>query len=339
MFKPFTSSMFKVFVTRQIPENGIRILRDAGLDVEIWPQNNPIGKDELISKVREAHALVTMNSDLIDEEILEEGKHLKIIANFLQGHDNLDIMAASKRGIALTYTPDVVTDAKAEMLIALMMSLARHIPIAHQYVQDGLYKRWEPLLFRGMQLRGKTLGFIGMSQVAMRAAEIAVHGLGMKVVFYDEEKKKMPVKAHQLSLEQVLAESDAISLHMPALPTTTKFISNEEFRMMKDGALLINTSRGVLVDESALVQNIRCGKVGGAALDVLKCEMLQMCEPADHAELKKLDNVILTPQIATATHEARNAMSEAIANDIILVASGKEPKHMINPEIYDPAYE
>lgn len=330
--------MFNVFVTRQIPDNGIQLMREAGLHVEIWPEAKPLSKEEFIAKASQANALVTMSSDDVNEELLEQATHLKIIANFIQGHDNLDILAASTRGIALTYTPDVVTDAKAEMLIGLMMSLVRHIPNAVKYVKDGLYKRWEPLLFLGSQLRGKTMGFIGMSKVAMRAAEIAASGLGMKILFYDEEKKRMSVKAKQVSMDQVLAESDIISLHMPALPTTTKFISSNEFRKMKDGAFLINTSRGILVDESALVQNIRCGKVAGAALDVLTCERLHMCEPADHAELKKLENVIITPQISSATHEARNAMSEAVARDIIAVAAGKKPVHLINPEVYELEY-
>lgn len=331
--------MFKVFVTRQIPESGLRLMQREGLEVTTWPHARPMAKEELIDVVEEYDALITMSSDDVNKELLEHGKHLKIVANYIQGHDNLDILAASQKGIALTYTPDMVTDAKAEMIIALMMSLVRNVPQATEYMKSGLYKRWEPLLYLGMQLRGKTMGFIGMSQVAMRVAEIAVWGLGMKVIFYDEEKKRTTMKAKQASIEEVLAQGDVVSLHMPSLPTTTKFMSSEKFMMMKEGAYFINTSRGILVDESALVQNIRGGRVAGAALDVLKCEMVSNCDPVDHADLKKLNNVILTPQIASATFEARGAMSEAVAEDIILVASGKEPVHIINPEIYEPLYD
>ncbi len=327
--------MFKVFVTRQIPERGIDMMKNAGLEVDIWPHTNPINKDDLRLRVHGVDALVSMNSDDIDEKLLAEATSLKIVANFIQGHDNLDIHAASQRGIALTYTPDMVTDAKAEMLIALMTSLVRHIPAAHAYMKEGKYKKWEPLLFLGSQLKGKTLGFLGMSKVAMRVAEIAHKGFGMSIIFYDEERKRMPVKAKQVAMEAVLENADIISLHMPALPTTTKFIGSAELQQMKQGAYIINTARGSLIDESALVQNIRGGKIAGAALDVLHCEMLHKCEPGDHAELKKLDNVILTPQISTATHEARSAMSEAVALDIIAVSNGKQPKHLINPEAYE----
>lgn len=310
-------------------------MRNAGLKVDIWPHANPISKDDLRLHIRDVNAVVSMNSDLIDDRLLSEAPSLKIVANFIQGHDNLDIHAASQRGIALTYTPDMVTDAKAEMLMALITSLVRHIPAAHAYMKDGKYKRWEPLLFLGSQLKGKTLGFLGMSKVAMRVAEIAHKGFGMNILFYDEERKRVPVKSKQVSIEDVLENADIISLHMPALPTTTKFIGSEELLQMKQGAYIINTARGSLIDESALVQNIRGGKIAGAALDVLHCEMLHKCEPGDHAELKKLDNVILTPQISSATYEARNAMSEAIAEDIIAVSHGRQPKHIINPEIYE----
>ncbi len=311
------------------------MMEEAGLHVSVWPYARPMTREEFLEDVADKDALVTMITDTVDKELLDAAPNLKVVANYSKNYGNFTIWQASERKIAMTNTPDVAADSTAELEIGLILALARHMSLAHQYVRDGLYKRWEPLLFRGMELRGKTLGIFGMSPVARRLTEIAVFGFGMEVVFYDEEVTALShVKAERVSKDELLEYAHVISMHLPAIPTTQDFISTQEFLKMKDKVLFINTCTGGTVDESALVQALRAGKLGGAALDVFDCDRAGCCDAKDHLALKKHHNVILTPQISTSTHEVRDMMSEVIAQNVIAVSKGEKPSGIINPEIY-----
>lgn len=327
--------MFKVLCTRQIPEKGIELLKNEGVHVEIWTHPTPMSSEELYERAKDKDAVISTIIDQIDASFFDACPQVKIVANYGTHCDNMDIGEASKRKVALTYTPRVYVEAVAEHTIGLMLALARHTFLGTQYMKDGSFKRWDPLLMRGMELRGKTLGLIGFGSVGQRVAHIANHGFGMHVVYADYEEVKNTAHARYVTLDELCQLSEVISIHVPNRPTTKGMINSELMRKMKDKVLIINTSRGIVVDEQALVQNLRGGKIGGAALDVLSCDTLHNCEPEDHSELKKLHNVILTPQIASSTFEARDSMSELVAQDILAVLHGKRPESLINPEIYE----
>lgn len=324
----------KVLITRPIPENGIKLLREAGYTVDVWDRSTPMSREEFLSALRDAHGAITLVTERIDAEALAAAPNLKVVANYRSHYDNFDIWAATQRGVALTYVPLGVQDSMAEFTIGLMISLARQTIAANAFMREGQYHRWEPMLFLGTELRGKTLGIIGFGKVGRRVGEIA-NVLGMQVIYADEEQKKTSFPATRRELPDLLATSDFISIHLPPLPTTNSLIGAKEMRLMKEGARIINTSRGLVIEENSLVQHLRSGRIGGAALDVLQCETLQDCSPQDHADLKAMPNVILTPQISSATVEARCFMSMTAAQSIIQVLSGKKPEFVINPEVFE----
>ncbi|MFN7160107.1 MAG: 2-hydroxyacid dehydrogenase [Candidatus Gracilibacteria bacterium] len=326
--------MFKVLVTRQIPEKGIELLRNAGLDVEVWSQPNPMNREELYERAKDKDAVISTVAEKIDGDFFNACPFIKAVANYGTHFDNFDVGEACDREIALTYTPGVYVESLAEHAVSLMLALSRHVVAGQKYINDGHFKRWDPLLFRGMELKGKTLGLIGYGMVGQRVAQITNLGFGMHVIYNDYEEVENAHGSFR-TLDALLAESDIISVHLPNRPSTHRLLGAEQFRKMKDKVLIINTSRGTVIDEQALVQNIRGGKIGGAALDILSCEVLNVCNADDHADLKKLHNVILTPQIGSSTHEARDAMAEMVAVDIIAVAEGRIPQGIINPEIYE----
>lgn len=328
------ASMEKILITRPIPEEGISLLREAGHEVEVWDKSSPMSREEFLAAITDATALVTSVTERIDAEALAAAPHLKIVANYRSHYDNFDIWAATQRGVALTYVPLGVQDSMAEFTIGVIIALARQITQAHEYLEEGHYKRWEPMIFLGTELKGKTLGLVGFGKVGRRVGEIA-NVLGMHVVYADEENKKVSFPATRRELPELLAESDVVSIHLPPLPTTNSLISAKEMRMMKEGAFLINTSRGMVIDETSLVQHLRSGRLAGAALDVLQCETLQDCSPSDHAELKGMENVLLTPQISSSTKEARTFMSITVAESILQHLSGKKPEYIINPEVFE----
>lgn len=324
----------KVLITRAIPEEGIRLLREAGHTVEVWERSTPMSREEFLAAVHDADGLISSVTERIDAEVFAAAPHLKVVANYRSHFDNFDIWAATQRGVALTYVPLGVQDSMAEFTIGAMISMARHLLPAHHYVLDGQYKRWEPLLFLGTQLRGKTLGIVGFGKVGRRVGEIA-HAMGMDIVYADEEAKKTSFPATKRELQDVLATSDVVTIHLPPLPTTNSLISAKELHLMKEGAMLINVSRGQVVEESTLVQHLRSGRLGSAVLDVFSCESMQDCSPNDHAELKAMPNVLLTPQISSATKEARSYMSTTAAESVLQVLAGKRPEFVINPEVFE----
>jgi glyoxylate reductase len=318
----------KVFVTRTIPASGIKLLEQY-CDVRVAAQDGVITKDALLNGVRWCDTLLCLLTDKIDEEIIVANPNLKIIANYAVGYDNIDLNAATAANVPITNTPDILTDAVAEHTFALLISIARRIPESDKYMRLGKYKGWAPMLFLGAELKGKTLGVIGLGRIGIGVAQRA-KAMGMNIRYYDIKRDESFEKTYQAGfgeIDDILKQSDFISLHVPLLPSTKHLIGQKQFAMMKKTAYLINTSRGRVIDERALVDALKNDEIAGAALDVFEFE------PALAAGLSELDNVVLTPHTASATHETRSAMSTVAANNILDVLQGKVPRNLVNKDV------
>jgi glyoxylate reductase len=320
----------KIFVTRRIHDSGIAMLKKAGHKVTIAPKDEKIPRAKLLKGVKGCDAVLSLLTDKIDDEVLASaGPQLKIVANFAVGFDNVDLEAAKKRNIIITNTPsNKVNESVAEHTFALMLALARRIPEADHFAKRGLYKGWSPTLLTGTDMHGKTIGLIGAGRIGSMAARQGVKGFGMKLLYSDLRPNKIIEKelgAKKVSQATLLKKADFISLHVPLLPSTRHLISDKEFKLMKPTAFLVNTSRGPVVDEKALLRALKAKRIAGVALDVFECEPAIDCDLRDNMELKSYENVILTPHIASATEEARRDMSEIAAKNIMAVLKGKKP--------------
>jgi len=317
-------------VTRQIPKKGIQLLRKHFL-VKVYLKDQTIPRKELLKEVKQCDALLSLLTEKIDQEVLSANPNLKVVSNYAVGYDNVDIKAATSRGIPVCNTPGVLENAVAEHTFALMLALCKRIAEADQFVRAGKYKRWEPMLLLGTELEGKTIGIVGLGRIGAGVARRAGRGMCVNVLYHDIRRNKDFEKEYQaryVSLSELLKKSDFVSLHVPLLPSTRHLIGKKELAMMKKTAYLINTSRGPVVDEKALVKALQKKQIAGAGLDVYENE------PKLTLGLTKLKNVILTPHTASATIEARTAMSELAAQNIIDVLQGRKAKFTVNPEVY-----
>jgi D-3-phosphoglycerate dehydrogenase len=319
----------KIYVTRPIPEEGIEMLKKKGFKVDINSENKVLSKEELKKAVASYDAVLCLLTDKIDGDILSgAGKGLKVVANYAVGYDNIDVKAAQDRKIHVTNTPGVLTEAVAEHTFALLMTAAKHIVEADQFVRDGQYKQWEPKGFLGPQVWGKTIGIVGLGRIGSFVAQIAHGGYNMEVLYYDVKKNEefeMRFSAKYRRLPDLLKQSDFVTIHVPLLPATHHLIGAKELGTMKESAILINTSRGPVVDEHSLVEALKTKKIAGAGLDVFEHE------PDLSEGLADLPNVVLTPHTASATKEARNAMSRIAAENITAALEGKIPPNAVKP--------
>lgn len=321
---------FKVFVTREIPNEGLSLMKKKkGIDLRVFSKDRKITRAELLKAVRGCDAILPLLTEKIDGKVMDAaGPQLKVIANYAVGYDNIDVAAATKRGIIVANTPGVLTEAVAEHTFALMMSLARRIPESDVFTREGKYKAWEPMLLLGPQMAGKTLGVLGLGRIGQTVAKKAALGMDMNIMYYDIARNKAFEKkfnAKYGTIDAVLKNADFISVHVPLLPSTHHLINAKRLRSMKKTSYLINTSRGPVVDEKALVSALKTGKIAGAALDVFENE------PKLSVGLKSLKNVVITPHTASATLEARSAMSVLAANAVIAVFLGKKPTNIVIP--------
>ena len=319
--------MAKVYITRPIPEEGINLLRSKGYQVDINPEDKVLSKEELKKTIAGYNGLLCLLTDHIDGEVLDAaGNQLKIVANYAVGYDNIDVKAATERKIFVSNTPGVLTEAVAEHTFALLMTVAKRIVEADKFVRGGKYKQWEPMSFLGPQIWGKTIGIVGLGRIGSFVAQIAHGGFNMEVLYHDVKKNpefEMRFSARYKEMADLLVESDFVTIHVPLLPNTHHLIGTKELGSMKQTAVLINTSRGPVVDEVALVEALKNKKIAGAGLDVYERE------PELTPGLADLPNVALTPHTASATYEARNAMSRIAAENIIAALEGKEPPNLV----------
>lgn len=320
----------KIFITRRIPDKGVNLLKEKGYEVTVNPDNRVLAKDELIVALSAGgyDAVLCLLTDKVDAEVLNAaGKQCRIFANYAVGFDNIDLKAAAERGIMITNTPGVLTDSVAEHAFALMLAAAHRVPESDRFTRAGRYHGWEPMLLLGTDMVKKTLGIVGVGRIGSRVAHHAVRGFDMSIMYYDvrrnEDFEKEFNASFRENIDDVFREADVISIHVPLLETTRHLVNARRLGMMKKTAILVNTSRGPIVDEAALVEALKNNTIRGAALDVFEHE------PALAPGLADLDNVILTPHTASATEETRQAMSQLAAENIIAALEGREPSNMV----------
>lgn len=313
----------KVFVTREIPDEGIKMLQKRkSIDLEIYEKDQKIPRRELLKRVKGAHVILSILTEQMDAEVMDAaGEQLQMIANYAVGFNNIDLKAAKDRGIVVTNAPGPeIVESVAEHTVGLILALAHRIVEGDQFARDGKYTSWGPMLFLGNDVHGKTLGIIGTGRIGEGVVKRMYEGFGVKIIYNDIHKNKdleKKYKARYRTKQQLLKEADIVSLHVPLLPSTHHLIGAKELRAMKKSAFLVNTSRGPVVHELALIKALINGDIAGAALDVYECEPLIDCNPRDHYELRALPNVIMTPHIASATVETRQAMSRTAAKNIL----------------------
>ena len=319
-----------IYITRKIPDAGLSILQGKGLEIDVSPKDRPLSKRELLNALTKKpyDGILSLLTDTIDKDVFDAAPSVKIVANYAVGFNNIDIAEAKKRGITVTNTPGTLTEAVAEHTIALMLALVRRVVESDSYLRTGKFKGWGPELFLGEELAGKTLGILGAGRIGGRVAEIAHKGLGMSVVYYDvkqnSEFERTCGAAFRETPEEVLRETDVVSIHVPLLPGTKHFIGKDRLAAMKRSAYLINTSRGLVIDEAALVEALRDGVIRGAALDVFENE------PKLAPGLAKLPNIVITPHTASATASARDGMARLAAENLIAFFEGKTPQNKVS---------
>lgn len=312
--------MKRVLVTRDIPESGIEML-EKKFEVVVNREDIPMTREEMLTEFPKYDGILTALSDRIDEEIMKAAPNVKVFANYAVGFNNFDVESAKSLGVAMTNTPDVLSDSTAETAWALLFAVSRRIIEADRYVRDGKWERFAHKLLLGQDVYEKTLGIIGAGRIGQRFAEKA-RGYHMRILYHNRQRNldfEKRFNATYVELDQLYAESDFISLHCPLTEQTKHLIDEEAFKKMKFSAVLINTSRGPVIDEEALVNALKTNEIWGAGLDVYENE------PSIHPELLTMDNVVLLPHIGSATTETRERMSQMAARNIIEVLEGREP--------------
>jgi lactate dehydrogenase-like 2-hydroxyacid dehydrogenase len=318
----------KIYVTRAIPRATIEALQ-AEHDVTVNGEDRALSPEELRRNVAGCAAIVSLLTDRIDGPLLDAaGPNCRIVANYAVGTNNFDVQSATERGVALTNTPGVLDDATATHTIALMLAMARRIPEAERFLREGRWDGWKPMFFIGVDVDRKVLGIAGAGRIGRNVARKA-RGFDMEIIYSDVAPNRAiedETGARFVSKEELLARSDFLTLHMPLLPETRHYISTHELGQMKPTAVLINASRGPIVDEKALVEALRTHRIWGAALDVFENE------PELAPGLTDLPNLVIVPHIASATEETRLQMGEIVSRNILAVLSGGQPETCINPE-------
>ena len=321
--------MAKIFVTRHIPGHGIQMLKDAGHEVVVSEATKPMTQEEIISELSKTtyDGVLSLLTDKVDATLFDAAPSVKIFSNYAVGFNNFDLAEAKKRNITLSNTPGTSTNAVAEFTMTLILNMAKRIDEGDRFIREGKYEGWNPEIFIGEEIKGKTLGLIGAGRIGSQVAYQAERGFGMKIIYHDIVRNVALETEHgaeyKATAEDVMKEADVISLHTLLDETTHHLVNKSHIELMKPTAILINTSRGPVVDEAALVEALKNKRIRGAAIDVYEFE------PKLAEGLKELSNIVLTPHIASATEEARNAMSVQAAENLIEFFAGREPKFKV----------
>lgn len=312
----------QIYITRKLPLIAEELLRAKGYDVEVSNKDGVLTKEELVFalKSKDYDAVLCLLTDKIDDDIFAVAPQAKIFANYAVGFNNIDLNAAKNRGVVVTNTPDVLTDTVAEHTFALMLSLSSRITEGDRFARAGKYDGWAPMMLLGTDIKGKILGVLGTGRIGSRVVHMANRGFDMNIIYYDVVRNQQLENNYGAkfceSVDEVLREADIISIHVPLLPTTHHLINKERLEVMKKTALLVNSSRGPVIDEQALVTALKEGTIAGAAIDVLENE------PKMADGLTELENIIITPHIASATLETRSKMAQIAVQNIISVLEG-----------------
>lgn len=318
-----------IYISRKLPEEVVQPLRNK-YEVRMWEKEDVVvPRSILLQEAAKADALLTMLSEKVDEELLSTGKNLKVIANCAVGYDNIDIQAATKHGVAICNTPDVLTDTTADLTFALLMASARRIVEAAEFVKEGRWKSWSPLLLAGHDIHHKTIGIVGMGSIGAAVAKRA-KGFDMNILYHNRSRKEQlesELGATYCSFEELIQQSDFVVCLTPLTPETKGLFTKDVFQKMKKTAILINASRGPVVDEKDLYEALQTGEIAAAGLDVFDNEPIGGEHP-----LLELANVVALPHIGSATIETRMKMMNLAAANIDAVLSGDEPKTLVNSD-------
>lgn len=319
----------KVYVTRRLPGPSVGMLKEQCNVLE--HNGDPPTRRELTKKVRDVDAVLCVLTERMDGTLLNRAPSLKVLSTMSVGLDHIDLAEATKRGIYVTYTPGVLTETTADFAWALIMNIGRRVTEADRYVRAGKWKvPWSPDLLLGEDVHGKTLGIVGLGRIGSAVAKRA-RGFDMKIMYYDPERS--PTRESELgveysTLERLLEESDYVTLHVPLTPQTRHMIGKRELQKMRRTAFIVNTSRGPIIDESALIKALKNRWVAGAALDVCESEPI-----AANSPLVKFENIVLAPHIASASFSTRSRMAEMAARNLITALKGETPSNLANPEV------
>jgi glyoxylate reductase len=320
----------RVFVTRRIPDEGLDQIR-ATFDAIVWMKDAPPSKAEILEGAQGCKGLITLLSDPIDAELMDSLPSLRVIAQCAVGYDNIDVQSATERNIAVTNTPGILTETTADLTWALILATCRRVPEADRYVRNGQWRvAWDPMMLLGRDIFGSTLGIIGMGRIGSAVARRAT-GFSMKLLYHSRsrnEEIESDLDASRTDLKMLLRESDIVSVHVPLADDTRGMIGIDQLRMMKSSAVLVNTSRGPVIDEDALTQALETGLIAGAGLDVFTDEPIPM-----NSRLLRLDNVVLLPHIGSASIDTRAKMAEMCARNLIAALQGERPPNIVNPEV------
>ena len=322
----------KVFVARVIPDDGLTLVT-ASTDATVWPDELPPPRDELLRSAEGCDGVLTLLTDRVDAELLDRaGPQLKVVSNFAVGFDNVDVAECTRRGVPVGNTPGVLTETTADLAFALLMAAGRRLAEGDRYVRDGRWKTWGPLLLLGPDVHGSTLGIVGFGRIGQALARRAA-GFGMMVLYHDVQELPddvtRPLGATFVPLDELLHRSDFVSIHVNLTPETRHLIDTESLRKMKSSAVLVNTSRGPVVDGRALFEALRDGVIFAAGLDVTDPEPL----PADDP-LLTLENCLVVPHIASASQATRGKMAEMAAANLLAGLRGERLPNCANPEVY-----
>lgn len=322
-------SRSSVYVTRRIPDAGIELLRERLGAVDVNPHDRTLTHGELLEAVRHRDGVLCQLGDRIDAELMDAVGDCRVFSNYAVGYDNIDVAEATRRGIAVCNTPGVLTDTTAELAWALLFAVARRIVEADGFTRAGKFAGWAPMMMLGVDVTGKTLGILGAGRIGTAVA-LKSKGFGMTVLYADVQPNAIleeQLGARRVDVGTLFSESDFISVHVPLTAETRHLVDEGLLSLMKPTACLINTSRGAVVDEKALVRCLAERRIAGAGLDVFEEE------PALSAGLAGLPNVVLTPHIGSATVETRSRMAVLAAGNLLAVLEGRRPEHIVNPEV------
>jgi len=319
----------KVYVTRLIPEAALTTLAD-NCDYRIWEGELPVPHDVLLKEVPAVDALLALLTDKIDGAVMNAASKLRVISNMAVGFDNVDVREATKRKIMVCNTPGVLTDTTADFAFALLLSAARRVVEGERVVRAGKWKTWGPMILLGQDVHHAALGIIGLGRIGAEVAKRA-RGFDMKIIYYDTVRRpdlEKTLGVEFRDLRTLLAESDFVTVHCPLLPETYHLIGEEQFRLMKKTAILVNSARGPIVDPKALYNALRSGQIAYAALDVTEPEPIPLDDP-----LLTLENIVIAPHIASASVATRTKMAMMAVDNLLSAVKGERPLHIVNPEV------